>query len=400
MIEHRTSGLLKTLGPAVAKWNRSIGELYVANGSRIVIDGANEGGERIQGEEFRGAWCDEIGLWKAGKKKRATGEKTGGVRTWEESLTFAVRMEPGLIFCTGTPKGNIGVVKILREEPEGEVDFSFPSLRDNEKNLLKSQVQRWRRKYAGTRLGRQELEGEVLEDVEGALWTLDLIEEGRLDLTIEECRSIIDNRCAVAVDPAITATDESDETGIIVAQTVPVGSDLFNRLLAEDPTLRDDAEHALILDDRSGTYTPRQWAQAAIQAYHDYRAEEIIAEANQGGEMVETVIRNEDPNIPVRLVWASEGKKPRAKPVSALYEQGRVHHVMREGHDGFEFLESEQTSWVEGSPSPNHLDALVWAITGLILEQTTEWSDGSEVGDGETYQPAESTTGDLIDRVM
>lgn len=400
MIEHRRSGLLKILGPAVVKWNRSIGELYLANGARVICDGANEGGERIQGEELRGAWCDEVGLWRAGKKRRATGEKTGGIRAWEESLQFAIREAPGWIVATGTPKGNVGVVKLLREEPEGAVDFSYPKQADNARNLLPGVVDRWRRKYAGTRLGRQELLGEVLEDVEGALWTLELIEEGRLDLTLEECRGIIDNRCAVAVDPAITAHDDSDETGIIIGQTVPITSDLFKRLCREDPSLRTDAEHALILDDRSGVYTPNAWATVAIEAYHEFRAEEIIAEANQGGEMVETVIRNIDPNVPVRLVWASQGKTPRAKPIAALYEQHRVHPVMREGHDGFEFLESEQTSWVEGNPSPNHLDAAVWLLTGLILEQVNDWSSGRTAEEEEQQRPVSSETGDLMGKVM
>lgn len=396
MIEHRKSGLLKALGPAVSNWNRSIGELYVANGSKVYCDGADDGALRIQGEELRGAWCDEIGLWRAAKGKRGAKNNSGGLQAWEESLQFAVREEPALIIATGTPKGKKGVVKLLTEEPEGRVAFTRPSLDDNRRNLAAAIVATWERKYAGTRLGRQELKGEILDDVEGALWTLEMIEAGRLSLPLDYCRGILNNRCVVAVDPAITAHDESDETGIVAAQTVPPTSDLLRKLLEDDPTTRADVDHALILEDRSGVYTPDGWAKAAIELYEELRADRIVAEVNQGGDMVETVIHGINPNVPVTKVWAKTGKQTRAEPVAALYEQFRVHHVMREGHDGFEFLESEQTSWVPGEPSPNHMDAAVYAITDLLIEQ----GGGERTFAEDDAAPVQSETADLLTRPM
>src|SRR4249919_3262655 len=141
MIEHRRSGLKKMLGPAVTQWNRSIGELYVANGSKVYCDGADDGALRIQGKELRGAWADEIGLWKTTKTKK--GETKGGMQAWKESLVFAVREAPALILATGTPKGNRGVVKLLRTEPDGRVVFTHPRLADNRHNLGAAIVAEW-----------------------------------------------------------------------------------------------------------------------------------------------------------------------------------------------------------------------------------------------------------------
>lgn len=371
MVEHRRSGLLMTLGSAVVKWNRSIGEIKLANGAWIFCDGADDGAERIQGKELRGAWCDEIGLWKK-------------LSAWTESLMFAVRDSPALILATGTPKGNKGVVKLLRAEPEGRVVFTHPSLADNRANLEPRIVEEWERLYEGTRLERQELRGEVLEDVEGALWRWSMIEDNRAEIGLSEARNIIDNRCVIAVDPAITAHDDSDETGIVAVQSAPVGSDF---VIAQD---RNNAEHFLVLDDRSGIYTPDEWAAYAIGAYHDLRADRIVAEANQGGEMVKTVIHSIDPDVPVTLVWASKGKQPRAEPVAGLYEQGRVHHVA-----AFAELETEQTTWVPGEKSPNHLDALVWGVTDLLEPGAQHRSFGNKA-----RQRSQSITADLLTRPM
>lgn len=389
MVEHRRSGLLKVFGPAVVQWNRSIGELHLANGATIFIDGADDGALRIQGKELRGAWCDEIGLWKTTKTKK--GESKGGMQAWQESIEFAVREAPALILCTGTPKGKKGVVKLLTEEPQGRVVFSRTRLEDNEANLAKSVVEGWRARYGGTRLGRQELGGEILADVEGALWTLELIEANRLLIPLQEARSILSNRCVVGVDPSITATDESDECGIVAAQTAPATSNLIQGLAKEDPTTRTDAPHALVLADKSGVYPPSGWAKEAITLYKRLGADRIIAEANQGGEMVRTVIHSIDPNVPVSLVWASKGKQPRAEPVAALYEQNRVHHI-----EGFEFMESEMTSWVPGEPSPNRMDALVWTLTELMLdgEQQFAFANGSDP----TVEVESPITAGMLDR--
>lgn len=364
MVEHRRSGLKKVLGSAVTQWNRSNGELYIANGSTVFCDGAVEGAERIQGKELRGAWADEIGLWKATKTRK--GELKGGVRAWKESLIFAVREAPALIVATGTPKGNIGVVKLLRSEPEGRVVFTFPRLDDNRHNLEAAIVAEWEALYAGTRLGQQELEGKVLEDVEGALWTLTLIEGLRWQLDPAEILGTIGARCVVAVDPATTSNPNSDETGIVAAARIPIDSDLTKPIMAStDPDVPETArlyDHGFILDDRSGIYTPTGWARAAIDLYRELGADRIVGEGNQGGEMVQTIIHQLDPSVPVSLVWASRSKEARAEPKAGLYEQGRIHHVKV-----LELMEAELTSWVPGdSESPNRLDAGVWALEELF----------------------------------
>lgn len=382
MVEHRKSGLRRALGPAVEKWNRSSGELYVANGAEVYCDGADDGALRIQGKGLRGAWADEIGLWKSTKDRK--GEEKGGLRSWKESIVFAVREAPALIVATGTPKGNVGVVKYLRSQPEGRVVFTRPSLVDNRANLEPSIVEEWEELYAGTRLGRQELEGEVLEDVEGALWHLELIEADRMDRSLlpQVLRSA-GSRTVVGVDPS--GTKAGDETGIIAAARVPGKADLFREFPAEERRF----DHGFVLADRSDHYSPNGWAEAAIALYKELRADRIVAERNHGGEMVENTIRMLDPSVPVTTVWASKGKEARAEPVVGLYEQHRVHHL-----GAFVELESEQTSWVPGGPSPNRLDGVVWSLTDLLVE-----SDGRRPGavpEGE--QAPEPITADLLDR--
>lgn len=360
MIEHRKSGLKKVLGPAVTQWNRSLGELYCANGSVVYCDGADDGALRIQGKELRGAWADEIGLWKATKTRK--GETKGGLQAWKESLIFAVRESPALIIATGTPKGNKGVVKLLRSEPEGRVVFTYPQLTDNEHNLEPQIVEEWRRLYGGTRLGIQELEGKVLEDVEGALWTLALIEDNRWELELADLLRIHGQRTVVAIDPATSSNPDSDETGIIAATRIPPGADILRALPADSKEAAKTYDHGWIIADRSGIYTPNGWAKAAIELYRELGADRIVAERNQGGEMVESVLRQEDPNIPYSDVWASKSKEARAEPAAGLYEQERIHHLKV-----FPELESELTSWVPGEgESPNRLDAAVWALADLF----------------------------------
>jgi phage terminase large subunit-like protein len=388
MIEHRKSGLEKVLGPAASQWNRSKGELYVANGSTVYCDGADDGGERIQGKGLRGAWADEIGLWRAVKTKK--GETRGGMQAWKESLAFAVRESPALIVATGTPKGNRGVVKFLRERPPGRVVFTYPSLADNRYNLEPEIVAEWEADYGGTRLGRQELEGRVLEDVEGALWTLAMIEDNRWP-DLAELREALDrtqgSRRVVAVDPAISSGETSDETGIVAAARLPGDSDIVGRYVYDEDARR--VPHGAVLADRSGRYSPQGWAEAAIALYHELRCDRIIYERNQGGEMVKATLHAVDPNVPLTDVWASRGKTTRAEPISALYEQNRIHHL-----GFFPELESEQTAWVPGEPSPSRMDGLVWALTDLF---------GSSLQMTAVAEPLVSAPGlttDLLDRQM
>jgi len=299
-----------------------MGEIRLINGERIHIDGGDDGALRIQGKNLRGAWCDEVGLWKDWE------------RAWNESLAFAVRLPPSRIVVTGTPKGRAGIPKLLLDDPAVRVSQMRTS--DNAENLSPEIVQLLEEKYGGTRLGRQELEGELLDDVEGALWSYAMIESARL----QEAPDL--QRIVVAIDPAVTAT--GDETGIVVAGI-------------------DDKGHGYILDDLTMSGSPNAWAAKAVAAYHAYRADRIVAERNNGGDMVSHTIHTVDDGVSVRLVWASKGKHTRAEPVAALYEQGRIHHV-----GAFADLEQQLTGWTpDHADSPDRLDALVWALTDLLL---------------------------------
>src|SRR6516225_181707 len=200
------------------------------------------------------------------------------------------------------------------------------------------------RKYEGTRLGRQELDAELLEDTPGALWSHGSIEASRLRLAPDMTRVV------VAIDPAVTSGDEADETGIIVAG-------------------KDDNGHGYVLADLSGRYPPIEWARLAITAYRTHRADRIVAEVNNGGDMVGATLRMVDPNVAFTAVHASRGKVVRAEPVAALYQQGRVHHI-----GTFPQLEDQMTNFTSdidraaAGYSPDRVDALVWAFTQLLVE--------------------------------
>ena len=212
------------------------------------------------------------------------------------------------------------------------------------------------RRYEGTRLGRQEIYGELLDDVPGALWTRDGLERDRWPYG----KQLPDlARVVIAIDPAMTSGEDADETGIVV-----VGKD-FNG-------------HGYVLADRSGHYQPTEWAREAVAQYHhpDRPGDRIVAEINNGGEMVEATLRVVDAGVPFTAVHATRGKVVRAEPVSALYEQGKIHHV-----GGFPQLEDQMTNFTTDfdravNGSPDRVDALVWAITDLLIEGTESdfWS--------------------------
>lgn len=334
------SGLLKAFGTssvevrrgaskAVEAWNRSLGELRLRNGSLIHGDGADDGAPTIQGYNLRGLWADEVGLWKAWKQ------------AWEESIRFAVRLSPARIVATGTPKRGHPLVRALMADDQ--VHKTLLKTLDNAANLDPALLSELIAKYGGTTLGRQELEGDVLEDVPGALWRRSLIDMARVahisDLT----------RVVVAIDPSATSTESSDETGVVVAGIGPMG-------------------HGYVLEDISLRDSPHRWATVAIDAYHRHKADRIIAETNNGGEMVEHVIHSIDRSVAYRSVTASRGKQTRAEPIAALYEQGKVHHV-----GAFELMEDQMCQWVPGDKSPDRMDALVWALTELMASVGGGW---------------------------
>lgn len=283
--------------------------------------------DRLRGPQHDAAWCDELASWRYED-------------TWD-NLQLGLRLgsNPQTIVTT-TPKPQ-RLLKTILAAPDTAVTRG--ATYDNRANLPESFLTSIARQYEGTRLGRQELYAELLEDTVGALWTRDNLDEYRVT------RQPAMARIVVAVDPAVTNNPHSDETGIVVCG------------LGEDG-------HGYVLDDRSIRASPDTWARVVVAAYHTYGADRIIAEANNGGDLVEIVIRTVDANVPYRAVRASRGKIARAEPVAALYEQGRVHHV-----GAFATLEDQLTSYVpDAHGSPDRLDALVWGLTELIIGQN-EW---------------------------
>ena len=302
-------------------YSSSLSEIRLFNGSKIVGYAAQEP-ERLRGPQFHRAWCDEIAAWRYPEAL--------------DQLMFGLRLgdNPKCVITT-TPKPN-KMIKTLVERDD--VSVTSGSTFENEENLAQSALDMLKRRYEGTTLGRQELYAEIIEELEGALWSNKLIEEARLpEDTEKELKQII-----VAIDPAVTNNEDSDETGIMV-----VGKDHNNEYY--------------VLEDASGKYSPDGWATKAINCFYDWDADRIVAEVNNGGDLVERLLRGMDVNIPYRSVRATRGKLVRAEPIAALYEQRRVHHI---GY--FPELESQLCSYTgETKPSPDRLDALVWGISEI-----------------------------------
>ena len=278
--------------------------------------------DHLRGVQFDTVWVDELATYEYARE------------TWE-TMRFALRLsdDPRCLVTT-TPKPMAIIKEIIKEE--GTV-LTTGSSYDNQANLTPQFFEQILSRYENTRIGRQEIHAELLDEAEGSLWKRDWIENTR----VGECPNLL--RIVVAIDPAVTKNKESDETGIVVAGI-------------------DDKNELYILDDSSGRYTPQQWGGEAIALYKRWMADRIVAETNNGGMMVESVLRQIDEQIPYKSVHASKGKRVRAEPISALYEQGKVHHVGRHND-----LEDQLCNWDPMSnDSPDRLDALVWACTELI----------------------------------
>jgi predicted phage terminase large subunit-like protein len=240
------------------------------------------------------------------------------------------------MLVTTTPRPT-KIIKELVKDPTTIVTHGTSY--ENKDNLSATFFSHIIKKYENTRLGRQELNAEILEDVEGALWSMALVDKNRV-IVHPDLRRVV-----VAVDPSTTANNDSDETGLIV---VGVGVD----------------GHVYVLEDQTGIMSPNQWGVLACRLYHKHGADRIVAEVNQGGDMVELIIKQADPNISYQAVHASRGKVTRAEPVVALYEQGKVHHVGQ-----IPKLEDEMTTWdsKESIVSPGRIDALVWGVASLMF---------------------------------
>jgi phage terminase large subunit-like protein len=263
------------------------------------------------------------------------------------------------ICVTTTPKP-IHLLRKLLKAPH--VAITRGSTYENRTNLPEDFFEQIVAQYEGTTLGQQELYAALLDEMPGALWKRESII--RVDTT-PPLRRIV-----VAIDPAVTATEESSETGIVVAG---VG----------------DNGHGYVLRDLSGRVSPDAWARKAVGAYRDLAADRIIGEQNNGGDLVRQTVMTVGPDVAYRAVTASKGKHTRAEPVAALYEQGKVHHV-----GSFPALEDQMCTWVPGEDSPDRMDALVWALTELMLahpasmrveavgiEQQSKWAGLGAIGE-------------------
>ncbi|MBW7055708.1 terminase family protein [Paracoccus bogoriensis] len=319
-------------------WEAGRKRLVWANGATATCYSAHEP-EALRGPQFDAAWVDELAKWKKAED------------VWD-MLQFALRLgeHPQQVITT-TPR-NVGVLKRILGNASTVVTHAPTDA--NRAYLAESFLAEVEARYGGTRLGRQELEGVLLDDVEGALWTTAMLEAARQD----EAPRL--DRIVVAVDPAVTGGAGSDECGIVVAGVEMRGEPRDWR--------------AWVLEDASVRGGPTDWARAAIAAMERHGAERLVAEVNQGGDLVESVIRQIDPLVPFRALRASRGKGLRAEPVAALYEQGRIRHL-RAGNLGA--LEDQMCQMTvrgyEGRGSPDRLDALVWAMHELMIEPAASW---------------------------
>ena len=323
------SGLLSVCPP----WFRPLYEpskrrLTWPNGAIGTLYSADEP-ERLRGPQHDGAWCDEPASWRYPE-------------AWD-MLMFGLRLgDDPRVVVTGTPKP-IKLIKELLADPS-----TYPTLGttyENRRNLAPGFFEKVVKKYEGTRLGRQELLAHILDDNPNALFKRDDIERTRVTQHPELSRVV------VAIDPAVTDDEGSAETGIVVGGVSASGE-------------------YYVLDDRTLRSSPRGWATAAITAFHTYRADRVIGERNNGGDMIEALLRTVDPEIPYKSVVATRGKAIRAEPIASLYERGIVHHV-----GTFPALEDQMVEWdpsLEG-PSPDRMDALVWALTELSERREFLW---------------------------
>lgn len=348
------TGLLVALGDDLKQYNRGDFVLYLRNGSRIILASA-DAPDRLRGLNLRGAWLDEFASF------------NGARDLWDAVLLPALRKGrlPRTIITT-TPRRGASVIKELldrHEAGDGRVAITRGKTAENRDNLSPAWWQAMHDRYSGTTVGRQELDGELLDEVEGALWKKADIERGRL--RPDQVPPLWST--AEGIDPAVSNTETSDETGILV---LGIGPPPAGWRPPEGTTISSDAPHLYALADVSLRSHPVGWARVALTEADEWAVDTVAAERNQGGDLVETNLRlvaaSEDLPVPrIELVWASVGKKARASPVAALSEQDRFHIV-----GALPKFEDELTGYdpVNSKESPNHLDAGVWAAVALMPE--------------------------------
>lgn len=332
------SGILACTPPdRMPRWIAGERRLVWPNGAEARLFSAHDF-EALRGPQFDGAWIDELAKWPKAEE------------AWD-MLQFALRLgtNPRQVVTT-TPRDVPVLKRILARR--STVVTSAPT-EANRANLAESFLEEVRDLYGGTRQGRQELDGILVEDVEGALWSAEILRS----VLVDEVGPL--DRIVVAVDPPVTGHSGSDECGIVVAGVRMEGSPAqWRAVVLEDASVRG--------------VSPTGWAEAAIAAMARHGADRLVAEVNQGGDLVEQVLRQVDGLTPFRAVRAARGKAARAEPVAALYEQGRVKHVR-----GLQVLEQQMGQMslrgYEGRGSPDRVDALVWALTDLMIDPAAQW---------------------------
>lgn len=332
------SGLLAISPP----WDRPLYEpskrrVTWPNGAMATLYSADEP-DRLRGPQHGAAWCDEIASWRYVQE------------AWD-MLMFGLRLGDRPRICATTTPRPIKLIKELMKQATTHVTPGRTY--DNLANLAPTFRDAIISKYEGTRLGRQELAGELLEDVPGALWTYALIETLRVHQEPDL------DRIVVAIDPPTTSGENANECGIVCAG------------LKGSPT---EGTGYVLEDQSEGGLSPEKWAAKAIALYRKRRADRIVIEVNQGGEMAESVLRQVDRSVPIKTVHASRGKKTRAEPVSALYEKGRVKHVGL-----FAKMEDQMCSYTGEGDSPDRMDALVWALTDLMLPEVIPFQSNARM---------------------
>ena len=363
------SGILSVCPPwNMPTWESSKRRLTWPNGAMAFAFSSYEP-DQLRGPQFDAAWCDELASWQYPRL------------TWD-NLAFGLRLgsNPKCVVTT-TPKP----IELLRElATRNDVETTTGSSYDNSQNLPPGFIQAIAGRYEGTNTGLQEIYAHLLREADDALWKREWIDDHRVE-------SVSDDRIymkVVAIDPAVTFNpNRSDETGIIVAA------------ISDDGRIPDHDKRYYVLEDASGIMTPDAWARRSIELAHKHEADFITGETNQGGALIESVLRHAAGGNHVKFkgVHATQGKRARAEPVAAIYEQGRVHHVGE-----FTQLEDQMCGWTpQSSDSPDRMDALVWAINGLTERSrgglrlwTYEDAVAAREARGEKYYPEDDPLGD------
>lgn len=312
------------------EYKKSERKLIWPNGATSLIFTADEP-ERLRGKQHKKLWADELAAWRYQE-------------AWDQAK-FGLRLgnRPQAV-CTTTPKPVRNILDLLKDK---SAIVTKGTTYENRSNLAPSFFDEIIKKYEGTRLGRQELRAEVLTDVPGALWTREMIPH------LPRSSVPMLSRIVVAIDPPASSTESSNECGLVAAGM-------------------EASTAAYVLADRSGVMSPREWGAKAVKLYKELEADCIVAEVNQGGEMVTHVIHSIDPNVPVKTVRATRGKYVRAEPISAIYARGNVYHT-----ELFETLEDQMCTFTPDfdrlqNGSPDRLDALVWAMSELFPQLLEE----------------------------